>query len=92
MTDTDTTTGKSETEVDDDRMKQAMENTEPIMELGSALAEAGIRKAARESGRTREEQIERMGDRFAYGATEQNPNQKQLDDYAIAGETVTVKE
>lgn len=74
-----------------EELEEAMENTEPLIELGRGLVDAAISKAATESGRTPEEQEERMGDHFAYMAAEQNPHQKQLDDYELSGDAVEVK-
>jgi hypothetical protein len=73
------------------KLEDSMENTEPVVELGQTLVDAATRKTARENGRTVEEQRERMGDHFAYMGAEQNPNQKQLDDYELRGEKVPVK-
>lgn len=74
----------------DEELEQAFENTEPLIELGSSLADAAIAHAARESGRTPEKQLERMGDRVAYMGAEIDPEQRQLDDYELTGETVEV--
>ena len=73
-------------------MEEALENTQPILELGEQLAESAVAGAARKAGRTPEEQWERMGDRFEYMAAEQNPHQKQLDDYELSGDTVRVEQ
>lgn len=78
-------------EVDEEQMEQALENTKPLMDAGKALAEGAVAAAARDVGRTPDEQWDRMGDRFAYESAEQNPEQRQLDDYRVAGETVQVK-
>lgn len=67
-------------------MERAMENTEPLDDLASGLVDAAVSSTARESGRTVEEQWERMGDGYAYQAMEQHPRQKQLDDYGIEGD------
>lgn len=63
-----------------------------ISNLASRLVEAGVRDAASESGRTLEEQWERMGDRFDYQAIEQDLHQIQLDDYGITRKSVKVGE
>lgn len=73
-----------------EEMEQAIENTKPLMNLATSMVDAAIADAARESGRTPERQLERMGDHFAYQAAEMDPDQKQLDDYEIRGETVEV--
>lgn len=62
-----------------------------IQEIGSALVDAGVAAAASDAGRTAEEQWDRMGDRFAYMAVEQDPRQKQLDDYEVTGDFVEVR-
>lgn len=82
---------KSRNETNNEDLEQAYENTEPLMEAGKSLADASISMAAKESGRTAEEQLERMGDHFTYLAMQQDPDQKQLDDYELSGETVPVK-
>jgi len=71
-------------------LDHAIENSEPIVEAGKQLAESAVTMAARDTGRTTEEQWERMGDRFAYEAAEQDQSQKQLDDYELTGKTVEV--
>lgn len=73
------------------RTQDALENTRPLMDAGRSLANAAIAGAARESGRTPEEQLDRMADHFAYIAAEDDPDQKQLDDYELTGETVPVR-
>lgn len=77
--------------VDEERMKEAVANTEVIVDAAEAFVDAAIAETARESGRTPEEQERRMGDHFAYQAAEMNPDQMQLDDYEISGETVEVR-
>jgi len=71
----------SDDPAEDEQFQEALENSQPIMELGESLADAAIAEAAAEAGRTPEQQRERMGDRFEYEAVEQNPCQRQLDDY-----------
>lgn len=66
-----------------DELEQAMENTEPIIELGKNLADAAVSDVARRKGRTPDEQLRRMGDRFAYIGAEQNPNQSQLHEWGV---------
>lgn len=68
-------------EVDPELMEEAIENTEPIIEAGKALANAAIAEVARAAGRTIEEQEERMGDRFAFTAMEQDRHQTQIVDF-----------
>lgn len=58
----------------DDKFKDAMENSEIILSAGKGLA---VIKAAREAGRTVEEEQARMGDRFAYSAVEKDESQQQ---------------
>jgi hypothetical protein len=77
--------------IDEEQLEQAAENTEPISELANSLVDLGVAREARKTGRTIEEQWDRMGDGFAYQATEMDPHQKQLDDYWIEGETVDVE-
>ena len=50
-------------------------------QLGEDLARIAIAECAAAAGRTFEEQQERTGDKFAYLAVEQDPNQRQLDEY-----------
>jgi len=71
-------------------IETAMENTEPLVDMGQKMVEASVRRVASDTGRSVESQWERMGDRFAYSAVEQDPAQKQLDDYEISGDTVEV--
>lgn len=66
-------------------MQEAAENTEPIAQAGRDLATAAIAAVAAEKGRTIEEQQERMGDRFAYQDADDDPHQRQLDDYREEG-------
>lgn len=70
--------GSTET---DPKLEQAMENSEPLIQLGRQLADNAIAHAARESGRTPDEQLKQMGGHYAYLAAEQNPTQRQLDEY-----------
>lgn len=74
-----------------DEFKQAVENSEGIVQAGKSLADAAIADTAKQSGRTPEEQLERMADHFAYMAVEMDERQKQLDDYELSGPTVPVK-
>lgn len=67
-----------------------VDQAERIVTIGQSLVDAAVAAAGRESGRTVEEQWDRMGDRFAYMAAEQDPHQKQLDEYAISGPVVEV--
>lgn len=60
----------------------------PIETLADRLVDGAIRAAAADTGRTPEEQLDRMGDHFAFQATEQDPHQKQLADYELSGEVV----
>ena len=62
-------------------LEQAAENTEPIAQAGRDLAKAAFASVAAENGRTVENQIDRMGDRFAYEDAADDPHQRQLDDY-----------
>lgn len=77
-------------QVDEERMEEAMENTKPLVDFASNLVDSAVADVASESGRTPEEQWERMGDHYAYQAVEMDPNQKQLDDYEIRGDRVEV--
>ena len=91
MTDGDTKTGGCERyEVNEERMEEAVENTKALSEAATSLVDAAVAETARESGRTVEEQWERMGDHFEYQAVEQDPEQRQLDDYEITGDRVEV--
>ena len=74
----------------EEELEDAFENTKPIMEMGSSLADAAITHVARKNGRTPEKQLERMGDHYAYLAVEQDLDQKQLDDYELTGNSVEV--
>lgn len=74
-----------------EEMEQAIENTKPLMEAASGLVDSVMAETAHESGRTVEEQWERMGDGYAYQAAEMDPHQKQLDDYWVTGDTVEVE-
>lgn len=69
------------TEDEQREMHRAAENTQPIIETGKSLADAAVAHAASEAGRSVEQQIARMGDRFAYQAVEMDPDQHQLDDF-----------
>jgi hypothetical protein len=62
-------------------MQEAAENSEPIAQAGRDLANAAIAAVAAENGRTPEEQQKRMGDGFAYQSVDDDPHQRQLDDY-----------
>ena len=77
--------------MNDPEFEQAIENTKPIGRIGQTLANAAFAKVAQERGRTVENQIRRMGDRFAYEKADMDPNQKQLDEYEIRGDTVRVE-
>lgn len=83
--------GAPVTQVNEERMEKVAEQADAISDLASGLVEAGVRKTAREAGRTPEEQWDRMGDHFEYQAVEMDPNQVQLDDYEVSGETVEVR-
>jgi hypothetical protein len=72
-------------------LEEAAENTKPISELADGLVNAAVASTASDTGRTVEEQWERMGDKYAFEAVEQDPYQKQLVDYAISGDTVEVR-
>ena len=63
----------------DAEFESAIENSEMISELGSAIADAAIASAADDAGRSVDQQKERMGDHFEYLAVEQDPHQMQLD-------------
>ena len=65
----------------DEVLEGATENTEPITQAGRDLANAAIAAVAADNGRTVKEQIDRMGDRFAYEDATDDPHQRQLDDY-----------
>lgn len=78
-------------QMDDERLEQARANTEPISALADTLVTRAVAREAQKTGRTVAEQWERMGDGFAYQAAEQDPNQKQLDDHSIHGETVKIE-
>ena len=71
-------------------IETAIENSEPLAEMGQKMVKASVRRVASDTGRSVESQWERMGDHFAYAAVEQDPAQKQLDDYEISGDTVEV--
>lgn len=75
----------------EDVLREAYENTKPVMDAAESLANAAVAGAAKQSGRTADEQLARMADRFAYMAMEQDEQQKQLDDYKLSGPTVPVK-
>jgi len=70
---------------DADMIEQAAENSEPIAQAGRDLASAAIAAAAADAGRTPEEQKQRMGDKFTYETTDDDPHQRQLDDYRKEG-------
>lgn len=78
----------TDTTVNEDLMDEAAENTEPLSTLADSLVDRAVAHVARNTGRTVEEQWDRMGDGFSYQAMEMNPHQKQLDDYCIDGDTV----
>jgi len=69
-----------------DVIEQAVENSEPLVETGKQLANSAVAAVASGTGRTPDEQWERIGDRFAYESAEMDPDQKQLDDYEISGD------
>lgn len=75
----------------DEEFEEALETLEPISRAGRQLANSAVAAAAADAGRTPEEQWERMGDHFAYMAVDQDPKQRQLDDYELDGETVVVE-
>lgn len=66
-------------------LERAIANTEGLIRLGSALGEAAVAAHARKMGRTVEAQWRRMGDGYTYQAAEQDPHQRQLDEYAAPG-------
>ncbi len=72
----------------DDKFDEALANSEVLLAAGRGLVDYAILKQARETGRSPEAQKERLGDRFAYAAAEQDETQRQLDDYEVSGETV----
>jgi len=80
MTSNDNPTG-----YDSSVIERAAENSEPLVEAGKQLANSAVAAVASDTGRTPDEQWERMGDRFAYESAEMDPHQKQLDDYEISG-------
>ena len=81
MTSNDNLTG-----YDSSVIERAAENSEPLVEAGKQLANSAVAAVASDTGRTMDEQWERMGDRFAYESAETDPHQKQLDDYEISGD------
>jgi len=50
-------------------------------DLADRMVNGIIRDMAKQTGRTPEEQEERLGDRFAFTAVEQDPHQQQIVDY-----------
>lgn len=70
----------------DRRFEQAAENSERLVRAGQRVANAAVAAVASDTGRTPEEQWQRMGDRFAYESAEMDPHQKQLDDYELDGD------
>ena len=55
---------------------------ERIGAIGSSLVDAAVARAARDAGRTIDEQWARMADGHAFQAIEQDPRQRQLCEYA----------
>lgn len=74
-----------------DELDELAERSAPIEDLADRLVDGAIRTTAAESGRTPEEQLECMGDHFAFQAAAADPHQKQLVDYEITGHTVEVR-
>ena len=81
MTSNDNPTG-----YDSSVIERAAENSEPLVEAGKQLANSAVAAVASDTGRTPDEQWERMGDRLPTRAPRWTPHQKQLDDYEISGD------
>lgn len=78
--------------VDEDKLNEAVQNSQGIIEAGERLANGAFAHVAAENGRTVENQIERMGDRFEYERVDDDRNQRQLDDYYIDDDGVVAEE
>lgn len=65
----------------DNKIEEATKNSEPISQAGRNLVTAAINSVAADTGRTPKEQQKRIGDKFAYESVDDDPHQRQLDDY-----------